>query len=352
MFVAIMIVSIYGTMKMTDGLDLTDIVPQNTDEYKFLEIQGKYFGFYNMFAVTQGNFEYPTNQKLLYEYHDAFVQIPNIIKNDNGGLPEFWLSLFRDWLIDLQKAFDRDFKLGSITQETWYGNASNEGILAYKLLVQTGHVDNPIDKSQVSYVKLVDSEGIINPKAFYNYLSAWATNDALAYGASGANLRPEPREWQQWPSEYDLKIPKSAPLTYAQMPFYLRGMNDTINIKSLITNVRSLCTKFEAKGLTNFPSGILFIFWEQYLGLKQSLALALLSAFGVVLVVIGILLLNPWAALLVVSFLGLMVVQLFGAMSLLGIKLCAVSAALIIMAVGIEVHFLIHTCLVSYIYVF
>jgi len=91
--------SVWGITKVTDGLDLTDIVPQNTDEHAFLSAQGKYFGFYNMYAVTRGDFEYPTNQKLLYEYHEAFMRVPNIIKNDDGGLPEFWLSLFRDWLL-------------------------------------------------------------------------------------------------------------------------------------------------------------------------------------------------------------------------------------------------------------
>lgn len=97
--VVILAGSVWGITKVTDGLDLTDIVPQNTDEHAFLSAQGKFFGFYNMYAVTQGDFEYPTNQKLLYEYHEAFMRVPNIIKNDDGGLPEFWLSLFRDWLI-------------------------------------------------------------------------------------------------------------------------------------------------------------------------------------------------------------------------------------------------------------
>lgn len=247
--------SLWGVVKVKDGLDLTDIVPQNTDEHKFLSAQGKYFGFYNMFAVTQGDFEYPTNQKLLYEYHEAFVRIPNIIKNDNGGLPEFWLSLFRDWLVGLQKAFDRDYKNSCINQERWFSNASVEAILAYKLLVQTGHVDNPIDKSLVTQVRLVNSEGIINPKAFYNYLSAWASNDALAYGASLSKLRPQPREWLHVASDYELKIPKSAPLTYTQLPFNLRGLNDTIHIKELIGQVRELCERFEKRGLPNFPYG-------------------------------------------------------------------------------------------------
>lgn len=91
---------------MTDGLDLTDIVPRNTNEYNFLSAQNKYFGFYNMFAVTKGNFEYPTNQKILYEYHSAYTRINKIIKDDNGGLPDFWLVSFRDWLFgELMRTF-------------------------------------------------------------------------------------------------------------------------------------------------------------------------------------------------------------------------------------------------------
>lgn len=275
---------------MRDGLDLTDIVPENTDEHEFLSRQEKYFGFYSMYAVTQGDFEYPTNQKLLYEYHDQFVRIPNIIKNDNGGLTKFWLSLFRDWLLDLQAAYDREVESGCITKECWCKNASDEGILGYKLMVQTGHVDNPIDKTLLTQDtknghRLVDKDGIINPKAFYNYLSAWASNDALAYGASQGNLKPQPKTWIHSPTDTDLKIPKSSPLIYAQLPFYLSGLTDTESIKQLIISVRELCLKFEAKGLSNFPSGIPFLFWEQYLYLRTSLLLALACALAAVFVV-------------------------------------------------------------------
>lgn len=345
--ISVLIVSLMGVAKVTDGLELTDIVPQNTNEYNFLSLQGKYFGFYSMYAITKGNFEYPTNQKLLYEYHEAFVRIPNIVKNDNGGLPEFWLSLFRDWLIELQKSFDRDFASKRITQEKWYPNASEEAILAYKLLVQTGHVDNPTDKTLITRIKLVDSEGIINPKAFYNYLSAWASNDALAYGSSQANLKPIPKQWFSSRQDFDLKIPKSLPLMYTQLPFYLRGLTDTESIKSLINSVRNICTKFEGKGLANFPTGIPFIFWEQYIHLRPLLTLALACALGAVLIVVGILLLNIWAAILVILALAAMVLQLLGAMALLNIKLSAIPAVLIIAAVGIGVHFTVHICLVS-----
>ena len=134
-----------------DGLALTDIVPRDTVEHKFLDNQQRFFSFYHMFAVTEGNFEYPTNQRLLYDYHNSFTRIGKIIKNDDGGLPDFWLSVFRDWLLNLQGAYDRDFNLGLMNEEGWNKtHASDEGILAYKLLVQTGRNDYPIDKTLVS----------------------------------------------------------------------------------------------------------------------------------------------------------------------------------------------------------
>ncbi len=99
LFILLLLISVWNITKIVDGLELADIVPQSTNEHGFLAAQEKYFGFYNMYAITQSDFEYPTSQKLLYEYHEAFTRVPNIVKNDNGGLPQFWLGFFRDWLI-------------------------------------------------------------------------------------------------------------------------------------------------------------------------------------------------------------------------------------------------------------
>lgn len=107
-----------------------------------------------------------------------------------------------------------------------------------------------------------------------------------------------------------------------------------------------MCQKFEERGLPNFPSGIPFLFWEQYLGLRQSLGLALLCALAAVFLVMAVLLLNLWAATLVVLALAAMVMQLLGVIGILGIKLSAIPAVLLIVAVGIGVHFTVHICLV------
>lgn len=49
----------------------------------------------------------------------------------------------------LQDAFDKDYEAGKITQRD-YENGSDDGILAYKLLVQTGLREKPINLNLVS----------------------------------------------------------------------------------------------------------------------------------------------------------------------------------------------------------
>ena len=338
--------SVYGMGQVEDGLDLTDVVPRNTSVWRFLEAQDKYFGFYNMFAVTEGNYEYPQNQKLMYEYHDSFVRVHNIIKDDDGGLPEFWLSLFRTWLTKLQSAYDKDVASGLLDEEGWKEGASDDAILAYKLLVQTGHVDYPIDKGLLGRTRLV-SDGIINPNAFYNYLSAWYSNDAMAYSYSQATLVPEPKQWFHDPKDYNLQIPKSKPIKYAQVPFLLHRLGDTEAMVTTIKQVREICDRFTAKGLPNFPHGIPFTFWEQYLSLRFYLLLALAAALVAVTVVITLLLMSPWAGAIIAVVLASIVGQLFGALGLLGIKLSAVPAVILILSVGMGVEFTIHILMVS-----
>jgi len=338
---ALMVASIYGIGKVKDGLDLTDVVPRNTSVWNFLEAQDKYFGFYNMYGITEGNFEYPQNQRLLYEYHDSFVRVNNIIKDDDGGLPEFWLSLFRTWLTKLQGAYDDDFSKGFIDEDGWKSQASDDSILAYKLLVQTGHVDYPIDKSQLRNARLVKN-GIINPNGFYNYLSAWYTNDAMAYSYSQAALVPIPKEWYHDPRDYDLRIPKSKPIKYAQIPFLLINLGDTEAMVQTISEVREICERFATQGLPNFPHGIPFTFWEQYLNLRLYLILALACSLGAVFITVCILMMSPWTAAVIILIIASIIGQLFGALGLLGIKLSAVPAVILILSVGIGVEFTIH----------
>lgn len=249
--------------------------------------------------------------------------------------------------VGLQKAFDKDWTRECINQEGWLPCASENGILGYKLLVQTGITDNPIDKSLVFNARLVDDYGIINEETFYNLLTAWASNDVLAYGASQANIRPEPRHWTHVSNDYDLQIVKSSPIIYAQMPFYVNNLYNTSVITNFISTVRDICKQFDERGLPNYPSGIPFVYWEQYQDLVQYLYEAMGISFLCVFIFGALFLLNFRAAFITLLMSTILNIQMLGFMGFVGIKFSAISVVLLIGTVGTGVTFSIHLILVS-----
>ncbi|CAL9707976.1 unnamed protein product [Knipowitschia caucasica] len=347
LFVCLLGISLYGTTQVRDGLELTDIVPRETSEHDFIGAQFKFFSFYNMYVVTQ-RAEYPQKQLLLYQLHQRFHTVRHILKEDNGALPLMWMHYFRDWLQGLQRAFDKDWETGRITH-TNYKNASDDGVLAYKLLVQTGRREKPINFNQLTRQRLVDADGIINPRAFYIYLTAWVSNDPVAYAASQANLRPHPPEWlhdrtDSMP-ETRLSIPAAEPIEYAQFPFYLNGLRETPEFVEAIESVRAICSNYSLQGLASYPNGYPFLFWEQYVSLRHWLLLSISVVLACTFLVCALFLLNPWTAGVIVLVLSLMTVELFGFMGLMGIKLSAVPVVILIASVGIGVEFTVHVAL-------
>ncbi len=96
-------------------------------------------------------------------------------------------------------------------------------------------------------------------------------------------------------------VPRSQPLAFAQLGFYLHDLGDTDQVTSTIGQIREICETFAQRGLPNYPRGIPFTFWEQYMHLRFNLLLALLCVFAAVFFVLTLILLNPWAAVVVVS---------------------------------------------------
>ena len=54
----------------------------------------------------------------------------------------------------IQESFDRDVKAGYISRSGWNSSASAMGRLGYKLILQTGEVDDPVDLGRVNYQQL------------------------------------------------------------------------------------------------------------------------------------------------------------------------------------------------------
>lgn len=78
--------------------------------------------------------------------------------------------------------------------------------------------------------------------------------------------------------------------------------------------------------------------------LLKALAFALTAAF----LLVGTLLLSVWAALLIVFSAVTMLIQLLGVMIILGIKLSAIPAVILVASVGIGICFTVHISLVSF----
>ncbi|XP_068095618.1 protein patched homolog 2 isoform X1 [Hyperolius riggenbachi] len=347
LFMALLGLGLYGTTMVHDGLYLTDIVPRETKEYNFISAQFKYFSFYNMFIITKGGFEYPKAQAALYSLHESFESVKYVVREEGREMPKMWLHYFQDWLRGLQNAFDKDWESGRITQDN-YRNGTEDGILAYKLLIQTGNKKDPFNLNQLTSRRLVDDSGLIPQDAFYIYLTVWVSNDPLGYAASQANFYPQPPEWIH--DRYDttgenLRIPAAEPIEFAQFPFYLNGLRQTSDFIEAIESVRSVCEEFVKQGVYSYPSGYPFLFWEQYIGLRHWFLLAISIVLACTFLVCAILLLNPWTAGIIVFILAMMTVELFGIMGLIGVKLNAIPVVILIASVGIGVEFTVHVAL-------
>ncbi|KAJ8936505.1 hypothetical protein NQ314_012369 [Rhamnusium bicolor] len=275
-YAVLIIFCVFNGLKLEFDVRLSTFLPKNTQEYKYLEAQNKFFGFYNFYLVTT-ELEYPFNQPLLYEYHSSLTNVPYVLKDSNGGLNmnDFWLANFRDFLIDLQQEFDHNRNNNCVNNEKWFPNATEKAVLAFKLLAQTGIVEFPVDKSQLFKKRLVNN-GIIDPKAFYNYLSVWNSNDQISYSSSQANLTPKPFQYYTSKAEFDLKIPKSQPLVYTQMPFYLKNLKNTGNIISTLKQIKDISEEYNNRGLKNYPIGLIFAYFNQFLLLERLLAVQFL----------------------------------------------------------------------------
>uniref|UniRef100_A0A672PCT5 Protein patched homolog 1-like n=1 Tax=Sinocyclocheilus grahami TaxID=75366 RepID=A0A672PCT5_SINGR len=346
-FVALLSLSLYGTTMVHDGLYLTDIVPRDTKEYDFITAQFKYFSFYNMYLVTMDGFDYARSQRQLLQLHNAFNSVKYVVKDSNHKLPRMWLHYFQDWLKGLQATFDADWEAGRITYDS-YRNGTEDGALAYKLLIQTGSKKDPFNYSQLTSRRLVDEDGLIPPEVFYIYLTVWVSNDPLGYAVSQANFYPHPREWIH--DKYDttgenLRIPAAEPLEFAQFPFYLNGLRQASDFIEAIESVRTICEEFMRQGIQNYPNGYPFLFWEQYIGLRHWFLLSISVVLACTFLVCAILLLNPWTAGVIVFILAMMTVELFGIMGLIGIKLSAIPVVILIASVGIGVEFTVHIAL-------
>ncbi|VDO09803.1 unnamed protein product [Haemonchus placei] len=209
------------------------------------------------------------------------------------------MSMLRVWLESLQKAFEKDVANGSLDPLTGQAikgkpKPAPESLIARRLICSYGRTYNCTGR--VGHVKMVEN-GIIRPESFYNYLTAWYNVDNMMYYVSQASFQPTPPFWQMGPQEK--VVPPARPLLYCQIPFYQTNLTDTPVTVNMIEEVRAVCDLYTSKGLPNFPNGLAFTFWEQYLFLRWNLFCAICIIAFAVFAVISLLMFNPWAAAMV-----------------------------------------------------
>lgn len=343
----LLILAACGMRRAAIGLELSDVLPEHTAPAKFLQARDKYFSFYPMFAVIKGpHVDYARQQHQIDNYRKAIAASKFVIKTKSGEPSEkYWLGMMRDWLSSLQKAYDHEMALEkfNLTDGELKGNVSEDALIAHRLICSAGMVYQC--EGRVGRIRLVDDMQTINYDGFFNYLTAWYNHDNMMYYVSQASFYPTPPKWSILDKNMPLLVPPAAPLAYSQIPFYLTGLTDTPVIIEMIKDIRSTCERFVKQGLPNFPQGIAFTFWEQYLHLNANLFTAIGIIAFAVFVVISVLLFNPWAALNVLVVLVVMTVELAGFMGWAGVKINPVSAVTLITAVGIGVEFTAHVVL-------
>ncbi|GMT22901.1 hypothetical protein PFISCL1PPCAC_14198, partial [Pristionchus fissidentatus] len=298
-----------------------------------------------MFAVIRGfNVDFPRQQRQIHQYRQAMADSKYVIKGEDGQAQEYWLSMMRKWLIHLdnvtdQAILDGDLKIGGELAADKALDA--EVYIARAMLCSVGNNWNCA--TRVGRVRLVDENGVINEAGFYNLLTGWYNIESQMYYVSQASFIPLPPEWIY--TKEDVLVPPADPLLYCQIPFYTTGLTATPAIMESIKDLRAICDKFTDAGLDNYPQGLAFTFWEQYLTLRWNLFLAICIIAGAVFVVISSLIFNPYCAFMVMIIVVVTTIELGGFMGIFGVKMNPISAVTLICAVGIGVEFTAHVVL-------
>ncbi|VDM98153.1 unnamed protein product [Thelazia callipaeda] len=335
-----------GLYQSTLGLELSDVLPEGTAPAAFLKAREQYFSFYPMFIILKGNgINFAKQQEQIEQFRLDIAKSSYVIKVKGHASEEYWLSLMRTWLTSIQKHLDDAIKKGKINAVTGEivpnAKLTDEAKIARRLVCSYGKNYNCTGR--VGKIKLVDNTGLINHDGFYNYLTGWYNVDNMMYYVSQAAFYPTPPSWML--DSQEKAVPPAEPPAYSQMMFYLTDLIDTPVIVKMIREIRSICERYTEMGLPNFPSGIAFTFWEQYLNLSWNLFVAICVIACAVFITISMLICNPWAAVMVMIIVVSMTIELAGFMSATGVKLNPVSAVILVTAVGIGVEFTAHVVL-------
>ncbi|CAH8635415.1 unnamed protein product [Schistosoma intercalatum] len=253
-----------ATFKLRLGLDWSSLTPSDTIEYGFIKTAGQAFGLSNFHIIARGSdlpgsrpvssqsliqyttstassgtsarsrvslatvgrgIDFPMQQRRLRWMYDCLTGVSGVMLSGR----KVWLDTMRDWLEEVQNAFDKDRKRGYIMDSGhWNANASELGILGLRLIVQT---DRGPELSRINTGRIVRG-GIVDPPAFYTLLRVWRSKDALNFSSLPCIIYPEPSivhvgrlTGPGRPSDLHALSP-AEPIEFVQTSFYAVGVSE------------------------------------------------------------------------------------------------------------------------------
>lgn len=343
-------VCIYGATRVENGLDLTEVVPSNTRQHDFVVANAKYFSYAYITIVQDehNNFGSVEWQKETLDFHHSLADIQWIVKSTRTRQGQelrtvsepFWLEKMIEFYNGVQRLYDYEVAINSVTAYSM--------LLRYYLIPQLGN--GSVDMSLLldparRFVE--DSNGtiVIPEDRFYVYLTAWVSLDLVFPQTTNPNFRPVPPSWKISPAPTNNYIPPAGPLRYAGMNMYANKLKTSSEQIELIKQTRNLIAKAKDSGVSSYPRGAPFTFYEQYIGLQKQLGLAIGLILLACLLATSILLLSLWTGFIMIFMLGLTAVEVYGFVGLANIQFSAIPCVSVIVSVGAAVEFTAPLCL-------
>lgn len=327
----------YYVTRVEDGLDLTEVVPSGTREHDFVVTNREYFSIRSVTIVHDkyNNFTSPKWQKAALEFHRSFSKVEWILKDsdENGGnfsLSEpFWLEKMIEFYSGLKALYQ-------------YRALTGTDSLTLQLLQPplSTRLGDPPDHWRI--LDTFEGTDVIPADRFYEYLTAWMSLDLIYPQSSRPDFHPVPPEWNLRSTE---RIKAAEPLQYAAMPMYATGLKTSTENIELIKRTRDVIAEGKAEGMSAYPRGIPFTFYEQYIGLKNHLYLAVGLILIACLLATSVLLLSVWTGLIMVGMLALTTFEVYGFLGLANIQFSAIPCVSVIVSVGACVEFTAPLCL-------
>ena len=326
----------YYITEVKDGLDFTEVVPSGTPEHDFVVANKKYFSFGAVTIVYDYNndFSSPKWQKAALEFHRKFAQVEWITKDVDAsgkvfGVSEpFWLDKMIEFFGFLQYRYDLEIAKDGRPSAFM---AAVQGLLNLSNYSTYWHILDTYEGTKV-----------IPGDHFYRYLTAWTGLDLVSPAATLPSFRPEPPYWHM---TLGTPVPAAKPLRYAAMPMYATGLTTSREEISLLKDVRHIIEEAKADGISAYPRGQTFTYYEQYIHLRRHLYLAI----GLILIACFLattaLLLSIWSGIIMVGMLLVTAFEVYGFLGLADIQFSAVPCVSVIVSVGATVEFTAPLCL-------